>query len=505
MALSGDLRPAASVEAVIETRAVDASNPFFGKTARSVAVLALLLGAPYAIPSLARFRVVGKSAEPGEAPAASATTNSASPTVGENALPASKNMGVITNALPERAALPSAEELARLEGSIGIEDPTGHALEPLFASLLRTEHKEPGAVTRILHYGDSIITADFVSGALRRMFQSRFGDSGHGFILTANPWEWYFHNDVSHWASEGWSMSRITGPLSGDGMYGLGGVSFRSAEVASAGFGTADKGDYGRNVSRFDLYYLEQPHGGDVEVKVGGKYSAFSTRGPVKASRVYSVEVPDGAAQFVLKTRGSGDVRLFGVALERDQPGVVYDALGANGARGKLWESMNEAHWADQMALRKPALVILQYGTNESEDPMLDGEVYRKQLSSLIRKVKAAAGGAAVLVMAPLDRAERLERGELRTRKIIPQIVAMQQSVAHDEGVAFWNAFEAMGGTGSLARWVHAEPQLASWDLTHPTPAGAERIATLFYKAVMAGFQAYVARMPSSAPPTTKL
>ncbi|MFO0670341.1 MAG: hypothetical protein U0235_12050 [Polyangiaceae bacterium] len=29
---------------------------------------------------------------------------------------------------------------------------------------------------------------------------------------------------------------------------------------------------------------------------------------------------------------------------------------------------MSEAHWADQLALRKPALVILQYGTNESED-----------------------------------------------------------------------------------------------------------------------------------------
>jgi lysophospholipase L1-like esterase len=478
---------------------VDASpsaSAIFGKTARTLGVLGLALAIPYVVPSLARFRVIGRAADD-EAPAGAATTNAASPSVGENALPATKNLGSITNALPERAALPTAEELARLEGSIGIEDPGGKSLEPFFSSLVRTDHKEPGAVTRILHYGDSIITADFVSGALRRMFQVRFGDAGHGFILTANPWEWYFHNDVTHWASDGWSMSRITGPLSRDGMYGLGGVSFRTAGVASAGFGTADKGDYGRSVSRFDIYYLEQPYGGDVDVRVAGQYSAFSTRGPAKVSRVHSVEVPDGAAQLVIKTRASGEVRLFGVALERDVPGVVYDALGANGARSQLWQTMSESHWGDQMALRKPSLVILQYGTNESEDPNLDLASYRAHLASLIEKVKSSAGkDAAVLVMSPLDRAERIGRLEFRTRKIIPLIVDCQRVVARQRGVAFWNAYEAMGGAGSIARWVRAEPQLASWDLTHPTPAGAEHIATLFYKAVMAGFQAYVARHP---------
>jgi lysophospholipase L1-like esterase len=467
---------------------VDESHPFFGKTARALLVLGAAVALPYLVPPLARFRIFGR-----EPVNAVAVAEQAGPSVGENALPATRNVGGITNALGERPALPTAGELARLEGSIGIEDPKGKALEPFFDSLLRTEHKEAGAVTRILHYGDSIITADFVSGALRRMFQARFGDAGHGFILTANPWEWYFHNDVTHWASEGWSMSRITGPLSGDGCYGVGGVSFRTSGVASAGFGTAEKGEFGRNVSRFDIYYLEQPYGGDVEVRVAGRYSAFSTRGPQKVSRIHSVEVADGSAQMVLKTRASGDVRLFGVALEREGSGIVYDALGANGARAKLWEPMNEAHWSDQLALRKPALVILQYGTNESEDPYLNGDLYKKQLAALITKVKTAANGAAVLVMSPLDRAERLENREIRTRKIIPEIVQMQRDVARDEGVAFWNAFEAMGGAGSIARWVRAEPQLASWDLTHPTPAGAEHIATLFYKAVLAGFQAYLA------------
>lgn len=467
------------------SRLVDASHPLLGKTPRALATALVVLALPYAVPALSRYRVLSPPDE--QERAAVAATNA--PTVGEHALPATQNVGGVTNALAEKPRVPTADEIARSEGSVSIED-DAHVMAPLYASLARTDRKDAGAITRILHYGDSIITADFVSGALRRMFQARFGDAGHGFILTANPWEWYFHNDVTHWASEGWSMSRITGPLSGDGMYGLGGVSFRTSAVASAGFGTAEKGEFGRNVSRFVIHYLEQPYGGDVELRVAGRYSAFSTRGPEKKSKVHAVEVPDGGAQLVLKTRGSGEVRLFGVALERDTPGVVYDALGANGARAKLWEPMSEPHWADQLELRQPALIILQYGTNESEDSGLNAELYKRQLAALIGKVRRAAKGASVLVMSPLDRAERTETREIRTRKIIPAIVKMQQEVAKAEGVAFWNAFEAMGGAGAIARWVRAEPQLASWDLTHPTPAGSEQLATLFYRAVLAGYLA---------------
>ena len=45
-----------------------------------------------------------------------------------------------------------------------------------------------------------------------------------------------------------------------------------------------------------------------------------------------------------------------------------------------------------------------------------------------------------------------------------------------------------------MAKWVKADPQLASWDLTHPTPAGAELIGDLFYKALTTGFDAYESR-----------
>jgi lysophospholipase L1-like esterase len=252
-------------------------------------------------------------------------------------------------------------------------------------------------------------------------------------------------------------------------------------------------------VSRFDVYYLEQPGGGDVQLTVPGKPAeTLATRGPKKASRVRSVSVPDGAGQLSVRTWGGGDVRMFGVALERDVPGIVYDALGANGARIRLWDAMNEAHWAEQMALRKPALVILQYGTNESEDDSFHADVYAAALDRVLTKVSRAAGGASVLVVAPLDRAERGEGGKLRTKPVIVKLVAAQKAAAAAHGMGFWNTFEAMGGEGAMARWVRAKPQLGSWDFTHPTPLGAETVATLLFNALNAGYVAWASEHPDA-------
>src|SRR4029079_8368040 len=164
-------------------------------------------------------------------------------------------------------------------GSIAIDDPTQHALDNFYARLARTKKKETAAVTRIMHYGDSVITSDYISGTMRRKMQTEFGDAGHGFVLIAKAWDWYFHNDVVLGATEGWSSSRITGPFNKDLMYGIGGVSFAGSPGASAWYGTATGTTYGKKVSRFDVYYMETPAGGDIELKGDGKTERFSTKG----------------------------------------------------------------------------------------------------------------------------------------------------------------------------------------------------------------------------------
>ena len=192
----------------------------------------------------------------------------------------SRHASSSTNPAPE----PDSASLAKVAGpvrALAVEDPSGHALDAFYVQLARTLKKEPSAVTRILHYGDSLVTADYISGTMRRRLQGRFGDAGHGFILIANPISWYFHNDVVHKASEGWYSMRVVGPLAKDGLYGLGGATFHAWGPATATFGTAEKGSHGRKVSRFDVYYLEYEHGGRVDLQVSGQpVETIDTKGP---------------------------------------------------------------------------------------------------------------------------------------------------------------------------------------------------------------------------------
>lgn len=463
---------------------------------RVLGVMAVALLVPYAHPALRRLRVVHA---PWDRTSEVAPTGPvvAPPTgsVGEQRIEATENKANVTNALPlEPSRTPlDPSILAKMAGSLAVEDPTGHALDDFYARLAKTIRKEPGAVTRVLHYGDSVIASDYVSGTMRRRMQRRFGDSGHGFVLVANAWEWYFHNDVEHKASAGWTASRITGPWTKDGLYGLGGVSFHTAKEATATFGTASRGDYGRGVSRYDVYYLEQPGGGDFQIEVKGQAPVrVTTRGTDKTSKKQSVTVADGAAQMTLRTLGGGDIRMFGVVMERDGPGIAYDALGALGGRASLWGQQDGAHWKDQMTLRDPALVIVQYGTNESEDGGVNEPQYRRFLGELLDKLRAGAPHASVLVAAPPDRAERTESGDLRTPKVLVRLTRLQREVALEKGVAFWDTFRAMGGENTMGRWL--KKGLCSGDLTHPTPAGAEVLGDLMFKSLVAGYAAWASQ-----------
>jgi lysophospholipase L1-like esterase len=366
-----------------------------------------------------------------------------------------------------------------------------HVLDPFFERLARTDRGEPGVITRILHYGDSTIASDYISGTVRRRLQARFGDAGHGFILIANPWEWYFHNDVAHGSEGDWGASRLAGPVAPDGMYGLGGVSFTSYGGGVAWFGTAGRGDFGRQVARFDLFYLEQPGGGDVELAVRGHPAErFSTRGDAKTARVHSVHVDDGESKLTVRALGGGPARLFGVALERDKPGVVYDALGSHAAMAVYWQRQNRAHWREELALRDPALLVFQYGTNESDLWRLDRAEYEAALGGLVDELHEVAPNVPLLIVAPLDRAEQRE-GRLLTKRVILDLVAIQQRVARAHGAAFYDTFAAMGGEGSMARWARTKPQLGGGDLTHPTPLGAEVLGDLLADSIVSAYESW--------------
>ncbi|MBN1771615.1 MAG: hypothetical protein JXB32_10155 [Deltaproteobacteria bacterium] len=373
------------------------------------------------------------------------------------------------------------------------------ALDPFYTALRRTALGKPGAVTRVTHYGDSVIIEDLWTGTVRRKLQQRFGDAGAGFLFVARPWEWYGHQDVVTKFTDAWHVKRVTVGQSHDRLYGFGGVSFLAGGPgAKATFATSDEGPTGRAVSRFEVYFLAQPHGGTLEVAADGAVlKTFSTAAEAVECGFRRLDVPDGPHQLSVRSLGGGPVRLFGVTLEREGPGVVYDGIGILGASARALLEPDEAHWKEQFAHRRPDLVVLTFGTNESDhDLSMTG--YREQLARVVARIRAVAPFAGCLLAGPPDRGDPNTR---KTRPVIPKIVAVQREVALAGGCAFWDTFTAMGGPDTMWRWYRTNPRQSFGDLTHLAPAGGEVLGGLFYGALVQGLLEYLERAPETPLP----
>jgi lysophospholipase L1-like esterase len=362
------------------------------------------------------------------------------------------------------------------------------SLTAFYQALWRTQSKLPGAVTRVLHYGDSPVTADSITADARLLFQQHYGDAGHGFVLIAKPWAWYGHRGVDV-QGKGWHIAPATQARARDGFHGLGGVSFEGDTGASSRILLTE------DHARMEIQFLRQPGGGVLAVETMGQgIASIDTDGPEKEPGFQTVLLPPGAREINL-TVERGPVRLFGASFERDAPGVIYNSLGLNGGQVQVVVRYFEKNqWTEQLRHQHPDLVVLNYGTNESVYADYIERYYPGELREVIRRVKAAVPEASVLVMSPMDRGQRDSSGRIVTVPTIPRLVEIQRQIAAEMGCAFFNTFQAMGGEGTMARWYASQPRLVSADFMHPLPAGARKVGTLLYQALDAGFQQFKTR-----------
>lgn len=392
-----------------------------------------------------------------------------------------------------------------------IEDPTGRGMRPFYEALRRTASGEAGALTRVAHYGDSTIATDHLTHTVRRRLQHRFGDGGHGFILISKGFMPYRHQDVYHTASDGWSIKELIRAGIPDGRYGLGGVQIQARAMGVAVFGTheEDEPDTGRTLSRFQLLYQRQVGGGDVRLTVDdGAPVTLSTGvgggdgGPPEqppGDAVHTIDVPDGPHRLEVRYTGNGRVTLYGVVMEREGPGVVYDSLGMVGARASRMMNFDQAHIREQLRARGTNLLVLGFGGNDASDNTTEQRYY-EQFREVIAHVRGDRTDLGCLVFAPLDQGERDERGNIRTMPMVPRIVAAQRRAAFELGCAFYDTWEAMGGSGAMQRWSRARPALAFTDFRHATPEGYRVLADLYYMAILAGFEEYLRTGGSAVP-----
>jgi lysophospholipase L1-like esterase len=172
----------------------------------------------------------------------------------------------------------------------------------------------------------------------------------------------------------------------------------------------------------------------------------------------------------------------FGVAADSGSRGVVYDALGINGARATDLLSWDWRVVTSNLERQKPNLIIIAYGSNEVGDADLDMAEYTASFKKLLAQFRKAAPRASILVISPPERAIHVG-ARWQTIPRMRSLVQAQRQAALGEGAAFWNLFQAMGGSGSIERWKTA--QLAQPDRVHLTRSGYRLVAEMLYTELM--------------------
>jgi lysophospholipase L1-like esterase len=362
-----------------------------------------------------------------------------------------------------------------------IDDPAG-TMEHFHRTLRATARREPDAMTRIAVYSDSLNASDRISSSLRRAMQDRFGDGGKGFVPIVPGWPYQVHQDVEWERSGGWRTEVVnTRGAEGD-RYGLGGVLARNAGLGS-------RANFGADASAYRLFYQAWPEGGEVVLRVDDADEArVPTRAAAIDDRVYTLDVPSGEHELELRVE-AGEARLYGVAIENDGPGVVVDGLMLVGAFTRVLSHFDREHWAGQIALRETDLLVFWLGGNDaaSQTTMLDPERYVDAYASSIAAARSGRPHASCLVVAPLD-----SRDARRNR--VRRLVEAQREVATKTGCAFFDAYAATGGAGTMTRWQRTSPRLAEADGKHLTNPGARVVGTLLHQALLRGYDDWLAR-----------
>lgn len=372
---------------------------------------------------------------------------------------------------------------------VPIADPPDYSSLASFHAALQAlvDGRDPDGKVRVAMYGASGTAADVSVGYLRTYLQARFGDGGPGFVPLVPLSKWYRHSEVVVLPSKDWQKETASRGRQ-DGFYGLLGASFtattrkRKAQVKAKDGSTSCQG-----IAHAEVFFLRQPGGGSFSLVIDdGPPQVVSTASEAIEPGYHAVELDPGPHTFRVETLDHAEVRVFGIVLERRDPGVVVDVLGIDGARGTSHLEWNEALWSDNLRRRAPDLYTLSYGTNESVDASLSIPLYAEDVREQLRRFRRALPDASCVLLGPVD-FPIVEDGLIRPRPVLREIVEAQRQVAAEEGCGYWDGMAFMGGELSMPAWVHADPPLARKDHLHYTRRGGARKGMALADALMLG------------------
>ncbi len=361
-------------------------------------------------------------------------------------------------------------------------------LDEFYENLFRLRQSQDTIIS-IVHIGDSHIQADYLTHIVRKNFQEQFGNAGRGLIVPARVAGSHDAFNVVSSSTTTWKGKRCVYPDQPLPI-GIGGITI-NADRSDASLNIFMKDlwmdhsfntltlFYQKDISSF--YFSVKDTANHVLAYVG----AFSDEDFPNYSRVVLPYTVSGVRLEAIKsTPQQVQATIFGMSVENRKPGVLYHAIGVNGAK---YVHYNAAmFFAKQTAALKPQLFVIALGTNESLDyPYMDKNFYQ-HVDTFITSLKDYNPEAKFILVTPQEIFRKRNRVNPGSAQIREQLI----QYAAENGIAFWDMYKVSGGEDSAGAWRKAE--LLRTDGVHLSRDGYEYQGNLFYHALLKGYNKYV-------------
>lgn len=346
-----------------------------------------------------------------------------------------------------------------------------------FVQALREYQQGKRKKVRIAYLGDSFIEGDLITMDLRELLQNQFGGGGTGFVpvtsITAG-----FRQTIIHSFSKDWTD-----------------FSFKSSGDRSHVFISGH--NYSSNGSWVEYIAANRPHLNIFSTT----YLLYKSNTPFSAIiNGTATELPAApdmgsaiVAQNVQKLTvsiPSADPTLYGFSFEADT-GIVVDNFSFRGISGMEMQYINPTILSQINAVHPYDLIIFQYGPNLLFKPNLDNfDFYVKPMVKAVSQFRDAFAQADILMLSTGDKAFRYS-GQYQTAKGVVPLLQVQQQVAAEAHINFWNFYLNMGGKGSMIKWVEGDTAYANKDYTHVNFRGGKKIAGLLFNTLMNAYKSY--------------
>lgn len=390
-----------------------------------------------------------------------------------------------------------ASRLQRIE--FGPQGPT--VLHSIFQKLEEASAAKKNV--RILHYGDSQIEGDRITGYIRQRLQAKFGGNGPGMIAAFNQ---YHTMSFVQTVSPNFKRHTVFGEVSKEithKKYGSMGTFARFTKyVPDSLLSTLEstegwieigmhKQAYGnsKKFNRVRLFYGNCRSRVEMIVSNNGEVIHEDTLIPDGNYHVVELLFENTPEQLRYTFKGKDSPDFYGFSLDGNY-GVTIDNVAMRGGSGTFLGKCDGNLLSRMYSDLGVEMFIMQFGGNTM--PYLKDAAASKQYAnyfqSNLNTLKRLRPGASIIVIGPSDMSTKVD-GEYMSYPLLGTLIADMKQAAFNAGAGYWDIYSAMGGENSMLTWV--EKGLAGEDYTHFSPSGSRIIAEKFWEAFLYEYQQY--------------